>query len=410
MTIFQIIAIVFTFAAMGGYVNYKLFRLPSTIGHMVFALIFSVLVLAAGKIGIFDVEIIREMIGRIDFSDLVLHGMLSFLLFAGALQINLNDLKNVRLPVSILATFGVLTATAITGTLTWYLAGFAGVNLPYVYALLFGALISPTDPIAVLSILKQLGVSKTLYMKIGGESLFNDGVGVVIFLSLLGLASGGADLVAHEFFIHLAREAVGGLALGLLLGWITYKFMQSIDDYKTETMLTLALVSGGYVLAESLHISAPLCMVAAGLVIGNQARQRGMSDLTREHVDTFWQLLDEIMNDVLFLLIGLEMIIISFSKQTILVGLGAIVAVLAGRFISVGLPIAMIRLRKQVDRGTIRMMTWGGLRGGLSIAMALSLPEGEAKSIILTLTYMVVLFSIMVQGTTFKNLYSYITK
>lgn len=410
MTIFQIIAIVFTFAAMGGYVNYKLFRLPSTIGHMVFALIFSVLVLAAGKVGIFDVEIIRELIGRIDFSDLVLHGMLSFLLFAGALQINLNDLKNVRVPVSILATFGVFTATAITGTLTWYLAGLAGVNLPYVYALLFGALISPTDPIAVLSILKQLGVSKTLYMKIGGESLFNDGVGVVIFLSLLGLASGGADLVVHEFFIHLAREAVGGLALGLLLGWITYKFMQSIDDYKTETMLTLALVSGGYVLAESLHISAPLCMVAAGLVIGNQARQRGMSDLTREHVDTFWQLLDEIMNDVLFLLIGLEMIIISFSKQTILVGLGAIVAVLAGRFISVGLPIAMIRLRKQVDRGTIRMMTWGGLRGGLSIALALSLPEGEAKSIILTLTYMVVLFSIMVQGTTFKKLYNYISK
>ena len=281
MTIFQIVAIILTFAAIGGYVNYKLFRLPSTIGHMAFALLFSMFVLAIGKAGLFDVDLLRDMIAQIDFSDLVLHVMLSFLLFAGALHINLNDLKTVRLPVTVLATVGVMLATLIIGTLTWWLAGVIGVPMPYLYALLFGALISPTDPIAVLSILKQIGVSKTLYMKIGGESLFNDGVGVVIFLSLFGMAVHAEGFEMHEFFYDLAREAAGGLLLGGGLGWIVYKFMASIDEYKTETMLTLALVSGGYVLAESLHVSAPLCMVAAGLIIGNQGREKGMTAKTR---------------------------------------------------------------------------------------------------------------------------------
>lgn len=410
MTIFQIVAVILTFAAIGGYVNYKFFRLPSTIGHMAFALLFSVAVLLAGKAELFDVDLIRDIVASIDFSDLVLHVMLSFLLFAGALHINLHDLKSERLTVGILATFGVVVATFIIGTLTWWLAGLVGVQLPYIYALLFGALISPTDPIAVLSILKQMGVPKSLYMRIGGESLFNDGVGVVIFLSILGFAIHPETFEAHDFFLTFLHEAVGGLVLGVGLGWGTYKLLQSIDEYKTEVMLTLALVSGGYVLAESLHVSAPLCMVAAGLIIGNHGREFGMSKKTREHLDVFWELLDEILNDVLFLLVGLEMIIITFSGQTLLLGVLVIFAVLLGRLISVGVPISAMRMVRPYEKGTVRMMVWGGLRGGLSIAMALSLPESPEKSVILTLTYVVVLFSIMVQGMTFKKMSSFVLK
>ncbi len=410
MTIFQIVAIVLTFAAIGGYVNEKFFKLPSTIGHMGFALLFSLLVLGAGKVGFIDIAFLREIIASIDFSTLVLHGMLSFLLFAGALHVNLNDLKHVRLPVGILASVGVIASTLIVGTLTWWLAGLIGIDLPYAYALVFGALISPTDPIAVLSILKQIGVPKPLYMKIGGESLFNDGVGVVVFLSLLGIAAGGENFHVNEFLHDLAREAVGGLVLGITLGWGTYKLMQSIDEYKTETMLTLALVTGGYALAETLHVSAPLCMVAAGLIIGNHGREKGMSAKTREHLDSFWQLLDELLNDVLFLLIGLEMIIITFVKENLVLGLLSIFTVLIARFLSVAFPISIMRLTQNFERGTIRLMTWGGLRGGLSIAMALSLPETPEKSTILTLTYVVVLFSIMVQGTTFKRVSTLVLK
>ncbi len=403
MTIFQIIGVLLGFAAIGGYINHKFLKLPATIGHMAIALVFSLIVIGTGKMGWFDVDLVRDIVARIDFSDVVLHGMLSFLLFAGALHINLDDLKSVRTPVAILATAGVVIATFIIGTLTWWIAGLVGVKLPYLYALLFGALISPTDPIAVLSILKQVGVSKRLYMKIGGESLFNDGVGVVIFLSILGLATASEDFVPGDFALSFLHEAVGGLFLGIALGWATYRLLKSIDDYKTEALLTLGLVAGGTVLAEHLHVSAPLCMVAAGLIIGNQARSHGMSQRTRENLDVFWEMLDDVLNNILFMLIGLEMIIILFTGQTVMLGILVIGAVLSGRFISVAVPVTLIRFNQEFERGSIRLLTWGGLRGGLSIAMALSIPESEEKATILTLTYIVVLFSILVQGLTFKS-------
>jgi len=404
MTIFQITAIILTTASIGGYLNKRFFKLPSTIGHMIFALAFSVLVIACGKTGWVDVDSIRDMVEGIDFSGIVIHGMLAFLLFAGALHINLNDLKHVRLPVAILATAGVVIATMITGTLVFWGAQLIGINLPYIYALLFGALISPTDPIAVLGIMKDIKtVPQPLYMKIGGESLFNDGVGVVVFLSILGVAASGDHFEIHEFLKEFAWGGIGGIGLGLLLGWITFRLLLTIDDYKTEIMLTLALVAGGYALAELLGVSGPLYMVAAGLIIGNHGRTLGMSDTTREHLDLFWELVDDILNDVLFLLIGLEMIIISFTQEGLILGTIAIAAVLAGRLISVGFPILLMSFSRSFEKGTILLMTWGGLRGALSIAMALSLPNGPEKSIILTLTYIVVLFSILAQGMTFKK-------
>lgn len=404
MSLFQAIALLLTLAAIGGYLNFKYVRLPATIGHMAFALILSLSVLLLNWLGLFDSDAVTAFVHKIDLSEILLHGMLSVLLFAGALHINLTDLKDVKIPVFILATVGVLLATVTTGTLTWYAAHLVGFDIPYVYALLFGALISPTDPIAVLGILKQTGVPKTLYVKIGGESLFNDGVGVVVFMAILSAAVSTTPIEWGHFAEKFLWEALGGLLLGLCLGWIVYRLLRSIDEYKVEVMLTLALVTGGYALAELLHMSAPICMVAAGLIIGNQGRSLGMSDVTRQHVDSFWELLDEIFNAILFLLVGLELMIISISSSTVMLGLLAIVAVLAGRLLSVGLPISLMRLQKPFDKGTIGLMTWGGLRGGISIALALSLPHGPEKDIILPIAYIVVLFSILVQGLTFKSL------
>jgi CPA1 family monovalent cation:H+ antiporter len=404
MTPFQLIAIILTFTALGGYINYRYMRLPATIGNMVFALLVSLLAILLDKIGWLNLERASAFIRQIDFSEILLHGMLSFLLFAGALHIRFDDLRNVKGPVTILATIGVVLATVITGTLVWLAADFLGLRLPYIYALLFGALISPTDPIAVLAMLKQAGISKTLYTKIGSESLFNDGIGVVIFLTVLSIATSAQPMGVAEVSTLLVREAIGGATLGILLGWITYRLMHSIDEYKVEVLLTLALVSGGYALAEALNVSAPICMVVAGLIIGNQARAHGMSEHTRERLDVFWELVDEILNAVLFMLIGLEIIVIPMTTGPLLLGLAAIAAVLTGRFLSVAVPIGLMSLRKDFERGTIRLLTWGGLRGGLSIAMAVSLPAGPEKDLIIPVTYIVVLFSILVQGLTFRKL------
>ena len=403
MTTFQIIAVILTAAAAGGYLNYRFIGLPATIGHMAFALLLSLLAIGAGKMGWLNLEEIKGVVNSIDFSEVVLHGMLSYLLFAGALHINFNDLKAVKWPVGILATVGVVLATFITGTLTWYAAQLIGLNLPYIYALLFGALISPTDPIAVLSILKQAGASKNIYTKVGGESLFNDGVGVVVFLAILGIATSGAKFDPSHFFLAFACESLGGMTLCGLIGWGTYSLLRTSGECKVAVMPTLALVTGGYALADFIHVSAPLCMVVAGLVIGNHGRAFGMSENTRRHIDVFWELIDEILNAVLFLLIGLEILVVTLSGQFITLGIMAIGAVLIARLISVGLPITLMRFNQEFERGTIRLLTWGGLRGGLSIAMALSLPAGDEKNIILTLTYIVVLFSIFVQGLSFQS-------
>jgi len=410
MTPFQIIAVLLTFVAVGGYINHKYFHLPETIGHMSFALLLSLGAILAYKLGLYDIAPVKAIIGSIDFSEVLLHGMLSFLLFAGALHIRFKDLKQVGTPVAVLATAGVVMATLVTGTLVWEGASYIGLKIPYIYGLLFGALISPTDPIAVLAILKEAGLSKKLFTKIGGESLFNDGVGVVVFLTILGIAVGRQQANIRDVSVLIVQQGLGGLTLGFVLGGITDSLLQRIDDYKVEVMLTLALVTGGYALAELLHLSAPICMVAAGLIVGNKRRLTADHDKASERLDQFWELLDEILNAVLFMLIGLEVIVITITAQHMLLGVFAIVAVLLGRLISVSLPIGLMGIWLKSERGTIPILVWGGLRGGLSIAMALSLPEGPEKAIILPVTYIVVLFSILVQGLSFQRFLAFVKK
>lgn len=403
MTFFEIFAVILVFAAIGGYLNRRYVRLPSTIGQMAFALLLSLTVLVLNDLGVVHLDPLRLMVEKIDFPTILLHGMLAFLLFAGALHINLSELKDYKYTVGILATAGVALATVILGTLVWGAARLLEIDLPFIYALVFGALVAPTDPIAVLGILGKLGVSRSLYVKIGGESLFNDGVGVVVFLALLGIATGDGFHI-REFSIFMLWEIMGGIVCGAVLGQVTARLMRSADDSKTEVLLTLALVAGGYALAERLHISAPLSMVAAGLVIGSRERKEAAAGHEHGSLDIFWELLDEIMNAVLFLLIGLELIVVSWGKGTILMSLCAVGAALVARYISVSLPILLIRFRRRFDKGTIRLLTWGGLRGGLSIAMALSLPDVPQKDLILAMTYAIVLFTIFVQGLTFQRL------
>jgi monovalent cation:H+ antiporter, CPA1 family len=410
MTPFQIIAAVITLSAIGGYINYKFVKFPQTIGLMAFAFTVSLCAIILSKAGVPYLADAGLFISQIDFSQLLLHGMLSFLLFAGALHINVEELISVRWSVAILATFGVVTATFITGTLVWWASGLAGLPLPYLHALLFGALISPTDPIAVLSILKGAGISKRMYTKIGAESLFNDGIGVVLFLTLLSVATGTGEPKLTDAASLFLREAVGGIAFGFACGWITYRLLRSIDEYKIELLLTLALATGGYALAELLHVSAPMFMVTAGLIIGNEGRYFGMSEQTRERLDVFWELIDEVLNSVLFILIGLEIAVVSITARHLMLGVLAALAVLVGRLLSVGLPGGLMTLFFPKETGNIALLTWGGLRGGLSIAMALSLPAGPQKDIILPVTYCVVLFSILVQGLTFKPSLKYLLR
>jgi CPA1 family monovalent cation:H+ antiporter len=370
---------------------------------MAFALIISLVAIMLTRAGITSPDTLGLFIGRIDFPEVLLHGMLSFLLFAGALHINLNDLNSVRWSVAVLATAGVVIATFVTGTLVWQASHLAGVELPYLYALLFGALISPTDPIAVLAILKESGISKQTYTKIGAESLFNDGVGVVAFLTILNLATSPGEPKFEDAAALFMQKAVGGAVFGLACGWATYFLLRSIEDYKVEVLLTLALATGGYALAEQIQVSAPIFIVTAGLIVGNHGHHLGMSEKSLSRLDVFWELIDEVLNAVLFILIGLEIVVIRMEASHVLLGLLAIIAVLAGRFISVALPTGLIGFGGQHQRGTISLLTWGGLRGGLSIAMALSLPAGPERDIILPVAYIVVLFSILVQGLTFKS-------
>jgi CPA1 family monovalent cation:H+ antiporter len=298
---------------------------------------------------------------------------------------------------------GVAAATFITGTLFWLAAKWVGFDLPYAWALLFGALIAPTDPIAVLGILKSAGAPKSLETKIAGESLFNDGVAVVVFLTVLATVTGEEDPTAGNVTLFLLEEVLGGSALGLVLGGLTFCLMKSLDDYATELMLTLALVAGGYALAVALHVSGPIAVVVAGIVIGNQGRRLAMSEITRDHLDTFWELVDSVLNAALFILIGLEVIVISVTSAIVRVGLLAIPIVIVARFISVAVPITLIRMTssRAFSEGVIRVLTWGGLRGGISIALALSIPPSPYRDLIITVTYIVVVFSIIVQGLTF---------
>ncbi|TCV90309.1 CPA1 family monovalent cation:H+ antiporter [Sulfurirhabdus autotrophica] len=387
-------------AAIASYLNHRFLRLPSTIGLMVIALLMSLCFVALGKLGLVELSHAAAFIRSIDFSEALLHGMLAFLLFAGALHVDLSDLASQKLPVAVLSTVGVVIATFITGALFWLGIHALGIDLPFIYALLFGALISPTDPIAVLGILKSAGAPKSLEIKITGESLFNDGIGVVIFLTILGIVVSGHEPDFSHIALFLLEEAVGGIGLGLSLGWIVYRLLRSVDNYQVEVLLTLALAAGGYSLAEVIHVSAPIAIVVAGLAIGNHGRAFAMSEKTREHLDPFWELLDEILNAVLFVLIGLEVLAVTLDWNTVAAGIMSIVVVLIARFISVSIPVLAMQFKRTFTKGAIKILTWGGLRGGISIALALSLPPSEYRDLILAVTYMVVVFSILVQGLT----------
>ncbi|MBL4732389.1 MAG: sodium:proton antiporter [Rhizobiaceae bacterium] len=400
LSLFEIASLLLAISAAFGWINHVYLRLPHTIGLLVMAIGSSVLLLVATyffpTLGI--IEVVQRAIGQIDFYSTVMEGMLAFLLFAGALHVDYDFLKDQKWPIAIMATFGVVISTLVIGTGFWYLAQIFGVGLPYVWALVFGALISPTDPVAVLSLLKSINIPHSLEAKIAGESLFNDGVGVVIFTIVVSIAVSGGSIdfvhVGELFFV----EAGGGALLGLITGWIAYRAMAAIDEYTLEILITLGVVAATYALALRLHISGPIAVVITGLLVGNRGARIGMSETTRQHLFAFWELIDEILNSVLFLLIGLEVLIISFDPSFGWLVIWTIPLVLCSRLIAVSLPIFALSIWLKFTKGAIPVLTWGGLRGGISVALALSLPNNEFKPMILMATYGVVLFSIVVQG------------
>ena len=404
MRLFDILAILVSLSAVFSYINYRFLKLPTAIGLMLIALLMSLGLIALSALGLDIDNDVETMLRSVDFDETLLHGMLSFLLFAGALHVNLEDLSQQRWVIAVLATFGVIGATFLIGFAVWGIFDWLGLDVPLAYCLVFGALISPTDPIAVLGILKRAGAPKTLETKITGESLFNDGVAVVVFLVLAQIAAGGEEVTAGSVLGLFATEAVGGVVFGLAIGGVAYWMLRTVDNYQVEVLITLAVVTGGYAIAEKLHISAPIAIVVAGLLIGNHGRVLAMSDRTREHLDTFWELVDEVLNAVLFVLIGMEVLILSFRGEYLIAGLLAIPTVLLARLISVGLPIGVMRRYRTFTPGVVSILTWGGLRGGISVALALSLPAGEIRDTLVAVTYVVVVFSILVQGLTVERM------
>ena len=405
MDILNTAAILITLAALFSYLNHRFLKIPTTIGIMLISLMLSLGLLVLHAMGFSELEQHAErMVRGIDFYETLMDGMLSFLLFAGALHVNLDDLRQQKWVILLLATVGVLMSTFIIGGLSWLIFNALGIYMPFIYCLVFGALISPTDPIAVLGVLKSVGVKKSLETKIVGESLFNDGIGVVVFMVMVGLATGSEQAEASHISLLLLQEAGGGAVFGLLAGGLTFYLLRSIDSYQVEVLLSLALVMGGYAVASALHLSGPIAMVVAGLVIGNHGRTFAMSATTIEHLDSFWELVDEVLNAVLFVLIGLEVLLLSFRGEYLLATIAIIPAVLLARFISVTTPITLLRGYRRFSPRVIEILTWGGLRGGISVALALSLPVGAERDVILFTTYGVVIFSILIQGLSIGRL------
>ena len=404
MKLFNIIAVLITLSAVFSYINYRYIHLPNTIGLMLIALLVSLGLIVMGKMGLGFEQDARRLLNSIDFNETLLHGMLSFLLFAGALHINLSDLASQKRIISILATAGVAGSTFVVGIMSWWVFSTLGIPLPLIYCLLFGALISPTDPIAVLSILKSAGVPKSLETKISGESLFNDGVAIVVFMVLLEIATGGHEITAGSVAILFMKETLGGVVFGLVIGAMAYWMLKSVDNYQVEILITLALVTGGFAMADAIHISGPIAIVVAGLLIGNHGRLLAMSEQTRRNLDKFWELVDEILNAVLFVLIGLEVLALTFNREYFMASFLLIPLLLIARFVSVGLPVAVLRPFRTFSPHVVKILTWSGLRGGISVALALSLPAGQSRETILAVTYCIVVFSILVQGLTIGKL------
>ena len=403
MELINLLAIILTLSAAFAYINFRFIGLPTTIGVMLIALVCSLLMIVFDGWGLLEIrEHAEAMLSQIDFNETLMDGMLCFLLFAGALHVNTNDLADMKVTIASLATLGVLISTFLVGTAAYLLLSLLGIPIEYIYCLLFGALISPTDPIAVMATLKQAGISRSLETKIAGESLFNDGVGVVVFVVILGLVLQPEAASVSGVAILFVQEAVGGIVFGVVLGLLGFYLLRSVDNYQVEILLTLALVFGGYTLAHEIHTSGPIAVVVAGLFIGNQGRRFAMSTTTREHLDNFWELLDEILNVILFVLIGLELLIVDFAGPFLIAGILAIPMVLICRFVAVGIPITLIRtfLNRQFSQHVVKILAWGGLRGGISVALALSLPPGMERDVFLVITYVIVIFSIVVQGLT----------
>jgi CPA1 family monovalent cation:H+ antiporter len=406
MDYFFIITVLVVLSALFGYLNVRVLKLPNTIGLMLITILFT---LAVFVLSYFDSTLLNAenyIISQINFETVLLDVMLRFLLFAGALHTNFEQLKVQRWPVFLFSTLGVLTSTFLVGIVTFYLLPTVGLEVSFIYCLLFGALISPTDPIAVLGILKQAGVPKKLETKIVGESLFNDGVGVVVFLTIYQIAKLGSDNVtAIEVAQLFGQEVIGGIVLGAILGWVTYRLMRSIDDYDIEVIITLAAVMLGTVIAQKLHLSAPLAVVTTGLIVGKDTvRNSAMSKITESYVDKFWELIDILLNTILFVLIGMELLVLTFETSYIIAGVISIPLVLICRYISLLIPVNIFKKKLNFVPNTTLIMTWGGLRGGISIALALGLTQEMHRDLFLVITYVIVVFSIIVQGLTVGKL------
>ncbi|MFK7993797.1 MAG: cation:proton antiporter [Granulosicoccus sp.] len=406
MSLLSITSILITVSALFAYVNYRTLKLPNTIGIMVISLAFSLVLVMLGNIGFGDAErVAADIIGQIEFDNALLNGMLGFLLFAGAMHIDLDRLLERKWTIGLLASVGVLTSMFLVAGGAYYLFQLFGYHVPFIFCLLFGSLISPTDPIAVMGILKTAGASKSLEIKIAGESLFNDGVAIVVFLAIFGIAVNGEQFNAQHVGVLFVQEAIGGAIFGFVCGWVVLKMLKRVDSYQVEVLLTLALVAGGCTAAAGLHLSAPIAVVVAGLMIGNHGRRDAMSNTTVQHLDTFWELIDEILNAVLFLIIGLEVIVIQLNAQAWMAGVCMAIMVLSARMISVGIPVTILRkLNREFHPHAIKILTWGGLRGGISVALALSIPASPERDLIVAVTYVIVVLSILVQGLTIGKL------
>ncbi|WP_343531897.1 sodium:proton antiporter [Pedobacter sp.] len=399
MELYYSFSVLIVLASFFSYLNLRYLKLPSTIGIMIIAMLSSIVLVITGHLFPDTFTHFSNLLRDVDFTEVLMGAMLNFLLFAGAIHINLKDLKEQRGPIVIFSTVSVVISTFVVGGLTFYIAPLFNLNIPFLYCLLFGALISPTDPIAVMGVLKEAKVKKSLETKVAGESLFNDGVAVVVFAVILQLTqSSDIDISFSNISWLLVKEAAGGFIVGALLGLGASNAMRKIDDYKVSVLITLSVVMGGYLIARAMHISGPLTMVAAGIVIGNYGKRTAMSATTKDYLNKFWELIDEILNAILFLFIGFELLIIPNITNYWVMGGISIIVVLFARFISIYIPVKVIPFRNKFSKGTIKVLVWGGLRGGVSIALALSIDEGPHKPVILAITYFIVVFSIIVQG------------
>lgn len=405
MELYYSFSVLIVLASFFSYLNLRYLKLPSTIGIMIIAMLSSIVLVLTGSLFPKTFDHFSTLLQDVDFTEVLMGAMLNFLLFAGAIHINLIDLREQRAPVIIFSTVSVVISTFAVGALVFYIAPLLGFQIPFIYALLFGSLISPTDPIAVMGVLKDANVRKSLETKVAGESLFNDGVAVVIFAVILQLAQGSdIDISFTNISWLLIKEALGGFALGTILGLGASNAMRKIDDYKVSVLITLSVVMGGYLIAHSIHISGPLTMVAAGIVIGNYGKRTAMSTITKDYLNKFWELIDEILNAILFLFIGFELLIIHNITDYWLIGICCIIIVLSSRFLSIYIPVVLIPFKNKFSSGTIKVLVWGGLRGGVSIALVLSMDEGPYKPLLVGITYFVVVFSIIVQGLTVGKL------